>query len=209
MGKITSITTQKNKSRVNLFLDGSFFCGLMAETLIANHLKVGQEVDELELADIITESEIKKAQNYAFGLVAKKPYTKFELISKLKARGYDGQIIDAVLKKLDEYGFVDDLAYAKAFVTSGGNNSKRALEQKLMRKGVKKAEIEIAVNDLKKGDEMGKIEAISAKYMKNKAKTRENFERLYRYLAGKGFDFDAISAVVNKLKEGIDDESWD
>ena len=37
---------QKNKSRVNIFVDDSFFCGLNKETALNFKLKINKEIDE-------------------------------------------------------------------------------------------------------------------------------------------------------------------
>ena len=65
MAKITKIEGQKNKARVNIFVDEAFFCGLEKETAIIFGLKVGSEVDEGKLSKAIAESETKRAFNKA------------------------------------------------------------------------------------------------------------------------------------------------
>lgn len=58
MGTITEISHQKkNKARVNVYIDGSFACGLEALTVVKNRLEAGMEIDEAELAAIQSESE--------------------------------------------------------------------------------------------------------------------------------------------------------
>ena len=61
MSVITKIETQKNKSRVNIFIDDSFFCGLNKETAVIFGLKVGKEIDEESLRQAVFESEVKSA----------------------------------------------------------------------------------------------------------------------------------------------------
>lgn len=46
MGKITAVTPQlKDDKRVNVYIDGSFACGLSLETAVKNKLKAGVEID--------------------------------------------------------------------------------------------------------------------------------------------------------------------
>ena len=61
MPTITKIETQKNKKRVNIFVDGSFFCGLNKETAILFGLKENKEIDEQKLREAAFESEVKSA----------------------------------------------------------------------------------------------------------------------------------------------------
>lgn len=207
MGVITEISSQKNKTRVNLFIDNSFFCGLMTETLVKFNLKVGLQVDEATLKSIIIESETRRGLNYAFLLVAKNQYTKKQIETKLKSKGYDKIVVSNILDKLEEYGGVNDESFALNYV-NGSKYSKRMIEQKLKQKGVEDDIIKNALNCLKSDSEQDKIATISAKYMKIKPLTRENLDKLFRYLVGKGFDYELIKCEISKIRSE-DYESWD
>ena len=61
MAVITKIEEQKNKKRVNIFVDDAFFCGLNKETAVIFRLKVGLEVDDNKLKEAVFESEVKSA----------------------------------------------------------------------------------------------------------------------------------------------------
>lgn len=208
MAVITNLTEQKNKKRVNVFVDNSFFCGISRETMVKNGIKVGLEIDENKLKNIIFESEVRRAQDYCLTLVASKPYSHFEIKQKLSNKGFDDLVIIGVIKKLDEYNLIDDALLAKAVVESSKYDGRRKIEQKLIKKGLSKTEIESAENMLTNEGESSKIDVISAKYMKNKEKTLQNLQKLYRHLLARGFDYELCKKGVEKFKE-IDDESWD
>ena len=66
---ITAIEAQKrNKDKVNLYLDGEFACSLTAESVVRARLKIGQELSEERLREILATSEtelaFKKALDY-------------------------------------------------------------------------------------------------------------------------------------------------
>lgn len=66
---ITAIEAQKrNKDKVNLYLDGEFACSLTAESVVRARLKIGQELSEEKLREILATSEtelaFKKALDY-------------------------------------------------------------------------------------------------------------------------------------------------
>ena len=200
MAKITQISAQKNKKRVNLYVDGAFFCGLGVETLTKNGLKVGSVVDEDWLKDLVVESDARKATDYAFDLVGRKMYSKAEIAKKLKQKGYEAPVIDVVIKKLDSYGLIDDLAYAKILVNSAKTDGERKIEAKLFSRGISKSDIKIALNDLNDETELAKMEQFSAKYFKNKLKTAENLQKFYRNLISKGFTYEQAGSFVSNLK---------
>ena len=207
MATITKIEQQKrNKARVNLYIDGSFFCAIFAETAIKNGLKTGQEVDEDYLKELVSDSEKRKAMDYCLLILAKKPYTKYEIKTKLAGKGYDNEIVFSVIKKLTEYNYLSDEEFANNYANSCGTKSAKQIEQKLAQKGVAREIIENAVKSIKLAGESDKIAQITAKYMKNKPKTDDTFNKLFRYLAGKGFNFEEIKTEIRRWKE---DESWD
>ena len=209
MGIVTKIEYQKNKTRVNIYVDGEFFCGLNSEVLFSNQIKVGSEVDEQRLKALIFESEVKKGVSYVFGLLAKKPYAEREIRTKLYQKGYSSETTQKIIETIKEYKLIDDSDYAKTYVDSNKTKSKREIEFNLSQKGIDKHIIQNAVNDIENDDEMAKIDIITAKYMKNKPKTSENLQKLFRYLQGKGFEFELIKNKISKLKEQVNDESWD
>ena len=53
MSVITKIEQQRNKSRVNIFVDDSFFCGLERETAAVFGLKTGKQVNEEYLKEAL------------------------------------------------------------------------------------------------------------------------------------------------------------
>ena len=209
MGIVTKIEYQKNKTRVNIYVDGEFFCGLNSEVLFSNQIKVGSEVDEQRLKGLIFESEVKKGVSYVFGLLAKKPYAEREIRTKLYQKSYSSEATQKIIETIKEYKLIDDSDYAKTYVDSNKTKSKREIEFNLSQKGIDKHIIQNAVNDIENDDEMAKIDIITAKYMKNKPKTSENLQKLFRYLQGKGFEFELIKNKISKLKEQVNDESWD
>jgi len=210
MGVITKIDLQKNKNRVNLFVDNSFFCGLYKEILLKNGLKVGQDIDESKLKEVITESETRRALDYAFNILGGKSYSEFELRKKLKSKMFETDIINIVISKLDEYHLIDDEAYAKILVESYKLDGPKRMENKLIQRGISQEIAKNAVNCLSEGVEECKIEQLSAKYLKNKEKSAQNLQKLYRYLIGRGFGHEVVSRFVSKIKvEEGSDESWD
>jgi regulatory protein len=143
---ITSLTVQtKNKNRCNLFLDGEFFAGISTETAMKNRLKVGMEVDEKFVSEVILESEKNQALAKATEYITKYLKTKYQVKDYIVRKGYSEEIAWYCVDKLKEYNYIDDIEYSKRFIESQSkNNGKKMLEYKLMMKGVKKQDIDDA-----------------------------------------------------------------
>ena len=88
MAIITKIQEQRNKKRVNIFIDDAFFCGLNKETAVIFRLKVGLEVDEELIKDAIFDSEVKSAVEKANDYIGTRMHSKRELYEKLLKKGY-------------------------------------------------------------------------------------------------------------------------
>ena len=197
MNKITEITLQKNKSRANIYLDGDFVCGMELSTIMKHSLKVGSEISSDKLLELQKDSDIEKATEKALKLLDRQLYTKKQIKDKLKLKGYGDETILAVVKKLENYGYINDSTYAKSYISSAKGKSKRELECALLTKGISRHVI-MDVLENAQVDDMEAANILADKFMRYKEKTRENKEKLYAKLYRKGFSSTAINSAVNK-----------
>ena len=120
---VTDIKPQaKNSKRVNLYLDGKFYCGLELFTVMKHRVKIGNDYTANEIIDIQIAEEEGVCLNYALNLLSKSVKTEKEIITKLKKRGYVSEIIDKVIFKLKDYGYVNDEEFAEKYINSYSKN---------------------------------------------------------------------------------------
>jgi len=62
MPVITQIKSQKNKKRVNVYLDGKYGFGIDLENFMKMGLKVEQELSEKEISEILKKAEFQKTR---------------------------------------------------------------------------------------------------------------------------------------------------
>lgn len=206
MGVITKIEEQKNKNRVNIFVDDSFFCGLEKETAVIFGLKLNKEVDEKELEQAVIKSEEKRSFEKAISLIEKKMNTKKELKDKLLKRGFSEDCIKSTINKLEEYHYIDDDLYAKLFIEQNPNLSKKMISNKLMQKGINKEIIEKNLLCIDNETEYENCMALAKKILKTSK--IENFNDKQKFMAKlvrRGFSFDIIKKVMSNLNYEIDD----
>mgnify|MGYP005762612945 CR=1 FL=1 len=210
MAVITKIEEQKNKKRVNIFVDNAFFCGLNKETAILFRLKENSEIDENTLKNAIFESEVKSAFEKAIDYISSRIHTKKELFDKLFKKGFEKKVIDSAIFKLEEYNYVNDELFAKTFVQENYKYSKKMLENKLKQKGVLSEIISnvLELNTDEKEEEL--CEKQLKKLLKSKNKnnfSKEELQKIYMSLFRKGFEFDLIKKVCRKvLVQNLDEE---
>lgn len=202
MKTITAITAQeRNKDRVNLFVDGEFFAGVSLEIVLKLRLKIGDAVEEDRLKEILAEAERTDAIQKAADYVLKTFKTKRQVKDYLIKKGYSEDVAWAAVDKLKEYGYIDDKEYSKRFIESTSKTQgRRLIEYKLMMKGVKKEDIALAYEDAETDDKVN-ARALAEKYLRNKDKTKENVIKAYKYLIGKGFSYEQADYAVAIFKE--------
>lgn len=196
--EITKIEMQKsNDERANLYLDEKFFSGISLELVVKEHLKVGMEIDENKLSELILEDEKGKALAKAVKYIGSNLKTEKQLRDYLKKKEYNPATIDNVIDKLKEYDYLNDENFAKAFIlTYSKKYGKLKLKSQLKMKGIKDSIIDNLLEDVQSDS----IDLVAKKYMKNKELTYENLQKLMRFLYSRGYEFDDINSCVNRLK---------
>lgn len=195
MATITDLKLQKNTARANVYIDGSFVCGMEVSTIVKNGLKVGSEITKEKLEKMQAESETEKATEKALSLLERQKYTKKQIRTKLLQKGYLPATIDEVIKKLEEYGYISDTDFAESFLRSATTKSIKEIKYSLLQKGVSEQVINQVLEE-SGVDETEKIANLAQKFMRYKEDTPENKKKLVAYLYRKGFGFDKINKVI-------------
>lgn len=204
MKTITQLTAQqKNKKRVNLFLDDEYFCSLDLFTVLSERLKVGDKVDEKRLAEVSFKSDCSSALDKALNYISRSMHTKAQTIKYLKDKDYSGKVIAAVIDKLTEYGYVDDEDYAEKYFKekSSAYGAKKIIFD-LKMKGVDEKTAQAVAENYQ--DEGEACMNVALRYLKGKELDFTMRQKCYRYLISKGFDYDAVKSTLDKIGGGDD-----
>jgi regulatory protein len=222
---ITKLEVQKkDKNRVNVFLDGKFAVSLSLDEVVSLGLQKNQEVSLEFLNKIISQSDFGKLFNFALNFLSLRPRSEYEirdalkrkivLLEKSKGEKKDfGQVVDAVIEKLKSINQVNDMEFAKWFVDQRNTfrpKGKTALFQELSRKKIARDVISSVLDE--KNADLGSLSqfelamnasrkkaAVLALKIKDKQSRFEAKTKLQRHLASRGFDWDTIKSVVEKL----------
>lgn len=196
MGKITDIARQKRvKTRFSVFIDGEFVCGLDEVTVAAARLSIGDEITEDELKKLVFSSEVNCAFERAVSYLSSVPRARKEVYMYLIGKGYEKSIVIEVLNKLDSYRYIDDRAYAELYIKSKSKkygNFRIAAE--LRQKGVDGKIVDELLDDT---DEDA-VE-VARKYLKSHRGA--DVQKLKRFLASRGYSWDAVSDAVSELAD--------
>lgn len=157
---------------------------------------------------------------YALGLLARRAYSAAQLKKKLeerlrkrrKAGGAEDDaiaVVDAVIARLHELNYLNDLQYAERWVEERSRlkpRGKRLLTQELRLKGISPETID-QVWEGDRGrlfieDEVRLAEQVAQKkrgQMEGKYEGRELKNRLFRHLASRGFSYQTIDKLMGRF----------
>ena len=206
--QITEFKKIGNTNRYKMFVDGDFFAVILDEDIVLNSLKLNKEYSQESLNSIVFNAQNKVALNVGLNLVSKFSKTEKQLKNYLKEKGFAFQAINYAVQKLKEYNYINDEAYAhNYYLTKKNIKGKKAIAYELKNRGVSEETIQNLLNqDLESEEEV--IEKIAKKFIKNKPNDPKLKEKLFRHLAGKGFNFEAINKTTKKILSEDNNESW-
>lgn len=139
MSEITEISPQvKDKNRCNIYVDGSFYCGMKLETAVRSRLKVGQHVEKAFLDEIQLENEKSEAMDRALNFLSASMKTGRQVTDYLKKKGYVPAVCEYVRERLEGYGYVDDAEYCRAYLASASKTKGRRLLEAELKSGARK-----------------------------------------------------------------------
>ncbi len=197
---ITSLKSQKNKNRVNVYLDGIFGFGIDLDNLVLSGIKVNKEFTEEEIEKIIKKAEFQKTYDKFLKFATLRPRSEKELWDWLRRKKIHESMYKDLFNRLKHLDLIDDLEFAKWWVEQRQAfrpKSKRILNSELRIKGIKKEIIEKVL-----GEEKIDEEKIAGQLLEKKAYKWRGLEsykakqKMSQYLAGKGFSWDVIEKVV-------------
>ena len=141
----------------------------------------------------------KRAREHSLFLLKDMDKTEKQIRDKLKLGDYPEDIINNAIEFLKKYGYVDDIRYAKLYISSKQNSkSIKQIELELYKKGVNKENVSkvLLEMDLSNEEALNKlIEKIKKKYDLN---DKTQYNKMCRYLLGKGFSYGEIQEALFK-----------
>jgi len=214
MPTITKISSQKSKKRVNLYLDGKFFCGLELSVVLKHGLKVGQGLSEEKLATLVNQSEKETLFQKAANFISYRPRSEKEVRDHLKKKvkritsesaSWRTRGWESIIKRLKKSGLLNDHVFAKWWINQRLEfrpKGKFALRAELIKKGIDRKIIEEALKEVSFEEEVKAAKKIyeKAKKQLKSIEPKKKKERLIRRLSSRGFPWEIIKMVVDEKK---------
>lgn len=210
-GVITALRVQERDSqRVNVFIDHAFAIGISLDTLAAEELHVGKQIDAAAWARLVASAHTERALNRALRLLHSRPRSTHELRQRLRRAEYPDDTIDATLHRLTELGLLDDAEFARLWIENRQTHRPRGtqlLRAELQQKGIEREIIDDTLEAARHTtSDTAQAYAAAASVLSRYATAPDwrTFERrMGGYLQRRGFTFDTIRPVLRDLWQQI------
>lgn len=198
MFEITACETI-GKGKRKITLDNGFSFIVYRGEAYRLSLKEGSELSE-EQYQYIQEILGKRAKKRALHLLEQMDRTEYQLREKLNKNDYPQQCIDEAIEYVKSYNYIDDYRYACNFVRfSQDKLSRLQIKQKLITKGVSRDDIEMAIEEEFKSDEIVQIEhLLDKRHFSGESTDQKEFQRTYQYILRRGFKSSDILKVMRQ-----------
>lgn len=161
---------------------------------------------KIDPAELSPEEAWKTAKEICFDLLAARPRTKDELRQALRRKGFDDELAERLLGKLDTSGLVDDAAFAEQWVRARHayqGLARKALVAELKRKGIDGEVAAQAAGEIDRESEELRARELVRKRLRSMTTVDEQtaVRRLLGTLARKGYPQGlAYSVIRDELK---------
>lgn len=207
-GRITAIQVQKNNAqRANILIEGEFAFGLAL--IEAAKLKLGAYLEDADIERLLQFDEQERAYEQALGFLSYRPRSQSEVSRNLRDKGFGAPAIEEAIERLQRVGLLDDEAFARYWI---GNREQfkprgeRALRYELRQKGIDDQVIDRLVQDTDESESAYRaaVQRIERWKRLDPAVRRQ---KLSAYLQRRGFGYEAIQDVWERLDKEFEDET--
>lgn len=200
MGKITSITSQKRKGRVNINIDSEYAFAVFESALVDFDLHKGKELLTNEIKKIKDNDDMSKCLEGAYRHLSYRPRSEKEIRDKLNKK-YSRELTGKVIEKLKKQKYIDDEEFTISWIENRKySRGPRALQNELIKKGISKETITIALEN-QNSDEIynNAITLIRSKSKYKNLTKNDAYKKVAPYLQRRGYNYDIIKQIINEL----------
>ena len=203
-GKEVSKIEPIGNSRYKVYLAGEFAFVLYKGELSCYGIKEGTELSNETYTKIMDEVLPKRAKSKALHLLEGMARSEANLKQKLKQGYYPDAIIQQAIDYVKSFGYLDDYKFTRDFVESKiSQKSRREMYRLLLTKGIERDIVETILDeyDQEEVEDEAIRQIIKRRRVELDTITFQERQKLYRYLSGKGFGYEAISRVLQEDTE--------
>mgnify|MGYP000543190175 FL=1 len=192
-----------DKKRRKVYIDGQYAFPLYVSELRKYNIEAGAVLEE-NVYDDICSLLMRRVRERILYLITDYDRSEQNIRQKISMAGYRGSFVDDAIDSLKEYGYIDDLRFARYYAESMRDTKGRsafAISRSLYEKGISRDVIDTVMGELDIDEDAQILKALSSKgYNEENIRQIDDKERqkLISSLLRKGFSYDLISIYVRK-----------
>ena len=195
---IITATEERKKSLTALYIDGEYAVSVDTMTFLSTGKKVGSEITDEELYDLIETSKYNRAKEKALYLIEYRSRTKKELFDKLVVL-FGENASERAIGRLEELGLINDESYAREYAEVLLNRkgfSRQRAEFELMKKGIDKDIIEEILDELEP-DPVEQIKKLLETKFARRLSNEKDLAKTVNSLKAMGYRWSDINDALN------------
>lgn len=209
-GEVTLVEIQqKRRDRVNVYIEDRYAFSLTNVVAQGAGLRPGLQLTESEIDSLLERDSFQKAFDGALNFLSYRPRSEDEVRQNLRRKKVSEEISDKVIERLKGTKLIDDSAFAEFWLQNReafSPRGHRAVKMELRRKGVASETIGRVVDDRTDESESAYRAGIKRVARLRALEHRDFREKMGAYLVRRGFGYDVVNDVVNRLWRELQDE---
>ena len=173
----------------------------------SHQLEIGTEVPDELYQEFFGEKLLSHCRKKASDLLFRRLHSRGELKKKLRDKQeFSMQLIEQVLQEMESYGYLDDRRFAELYCKELAKKGfgPRVVSQKMRQRGLESNLVREIIQEftLSEQEPLNELLRLAQKKLKSLHRENDKFkkrQKLYRYLAGRGWGSSEISKVIDQL----------
>ena len=208
MPRITDIRERRGRAKV--FVEGELWAEIDAGVAAERGLFEGAALSDEDLEQARVAGERVLAMGRALNLLGYRARSEAEIRDRLRRRGFGEETIEAVVRRLRELGYVDDVEFARNAARQRARRyGPRRVTADLRKSGVdhEAAQRAVEAEFAERSELDDALSAATRRY--NTHGSDAEARRVYGFLTRRGYSADVCAEVARRFREAGSPEAGD
>ena len=197
-----------SKDKYKLYLDNGESLSLFEDVIVNNNLLLTKQIDNELLDKLNYQNNEQHAYVLAIKYLSIKMRSEKEVSEYLIKKGVEENVINEVINRLIKDGYINDLAFSKAYVNDAlllSNDGPYKIKNNLIKYGVKQEIIDEVINDIDLNLVNQKLNNLIEKQIRIKKGSFNMIKvKLLNYFYNLGYDKESILKKLNECVIKVD-----
>lgn len=191
------------KSKYKLYLENNQTLSLYEDIIMKHNLILKKEIDNNEINKLVKENINYSAYDLALNFISIRLRSKKEIENYLLKKEIDKNIVDFVISKLENEGYLDDYRFSKAYLNDSIELTPKGpykIKNELIKYGVDNSIISELLEDIDDSTLKEKLYNLMEKQLRIKKGSKTEVKlKLINYFSNLGYDKKMILDILSKF----------